>query len=327
MGMKVKKILVTGGAGFIGSHLVDELLRRGLKVVVLDNFFNGDLNNLRPHLEDPNFELIEGDVRDRPCLKRAIEDVDAVIHEAAITSVPLSVKNPKLTFEVNSAGTLNLLEASAGAGVRRFVFASSCAVYGEAKKVPISEEEPPMPLSPYAKSKLDAEGHCLKFYNERGLETVILRYFNVYGPRQASGEYAGVMMKFLDRLSRGLPPVIYGDGEQTRDFVYVSDAVEATLLALNCKRCPGEVFNIGSGREVSINRLCDIFQREMNRRDLKPVYRSARKGDIRRSRADISKAERILGYRPKVSIETGIKRLIGHFFGRPRKSSEIKAIP
>lgn len=310
--MMVKKILVTGGAGFIGSHLVDELLMRGLKVVVLDNFFNGCLDNLRSHLDDPNFELIEGDVRDGFCLRKAMEDVDAVIHEAAITSVPFSIKNPKLTLEVNSTGTLNLLEASVEAGARRFVFASSCAVYGEARKIPVSEEEPPMPLSPYARSKLEAERHCLNFYEKNGLETVILRYFNVYGPRQASGEYAGVMMKFLDHLRRGIPPTIYGDGEQTRDFVYVSDVVYATLLALDCKRCAGEVFNIGSGRAISINRLCGIFQKEANRIDLKPVYKSARSGDIRRSEADISKARRIMGYEPKISIEAGVKKLFEH---------------
>lgn len=309
------KVLVTGGAGFIGSHLVDELLARGHTVTVLDDLSSGSMNNLKDHANDPALRFIRGDIRDAKAVERAMADIDAVIHEAAMVSVPRSVKDPELASSVNVGGTLSMLRASLNRGVERFVYPSSCAVYGEQEKLPIPEDAPPKPLSPYASSKLMAEENCRKFFEREGLETVCLRYFNVYGPRQSGGEYAGVMIKFLERLRADRPPIIYGDGEQTRDFVYVSDVARATLLALERNGAAGEVINIGTGRETSINRLCEVFLQVSAKEHLKPVHEPARPGDILRSLADISRAGKVLGYEPRVSLEEGIKRLFEHAGG------------
>ncbi|MBA7597525.1 UDP-N-acetylglucosamine 4-epimerase [subsurface metagenome] len=303
------KVLVTGGAGFIGSHLVDGLLARGHSVTVLDDLSSGTMDNLKTHTDNPAFRFIQGDIRDAEAVKRALAGVDAVIHEAAMISVPLSVKNPEFARSVNVDGTLTLLKASLGHGVKRFVYSSSCAVYGEQAELPISEDVPPQPLSPYASSKLAAEKNCLTFHEREGLETICLRYFNVYGPRQTFGEYAGVMMKFLERLRSDQPPIIYGDGEQTRDFVYVSDVVDATLLALEREGVAGEVMNIGTGEATSINDLCEIFLTAAGNTGLKPIHESSRAGDIRHSQADIKKAKKLLGFKPRVSLKEGVKRL------------------
>lgn len=303
------RVLVTGGCGFIGSHLVDALLTRGYAVTVLDDLSNGKLDNLKNHLGGPAFRFIQGDIRDAGAVKKALADADAVIHEAAMISVPLSVKNPALTRSVNIDGTLNLLKASLSRGVKRFVYASSCAIYGEQTKFPISEDASPNPLSPYASSKLTAEKKCLAVHDEEGLETVCLRYFNVYGPRQAAGEYAGVMVKFLERLRTDQPPIIYGDGGQTRDFVHIQDVVEATLLALKHDGVAGEVINIGTGRGVKINELCQIFLKTGNKPHIKPTHEDARVGDVRYSQADISKARKLLGFGPEVSLERGVEML------------------
>jgi UDP-glucose 4-epimerase len=303
------RVLVTGGAGFIGSHVVDALITRGDTVTVLDNLSNGKTDNLKNHLGAPAFRFIQGDIRDAGAVKKALADADAVIHEAAMISVPLSVKNPIITRSVNVDGTLNLLKASSSLGVKRFVYASSCAIYGEQTKFPISEDAPPNPLSPYADSKLTAEKECLAFHDQEELETVCLRYFNVYGSRQAAGEYAGVMVKFLERLRVDQPPIIYGDGGQTRDFVHIQDVVEATLLALRHDGLAGEVINIGTGRGASINELCEIFLKTAGKTRIKPVHEAPRAGDIRHSWADIGKAKRLLGFRPRVPLEEGIRRL------------------
>jgi nucleoside-diphosphate-sugar epimerase len=304
------KVLVTGGAGFIGSHIVDKLMLEGHEVVVLDDLSSGNLKNIENHLDESGFRFMEGDIRQTRAVEKALDGVDAVIHEAAIVSVPLSIKNPALTNEVNIFGTLNLLEASLRAKVKRFVYASSCAVYGAVLELPINEDAPLRPLSPYASSKLAAEEHCKAFYENSGLETVRLRYFNVYGPRQAAGEYAGVMLKFLERIRGDQPPIIFGDGEQTRDFVHVSDVAEATLLALNRESAVGEVFNIGTGEVTTINRLCEIFLELTGKTHLKPIYANANPGDIRHSQADITKAVKLLGYRPKVSLERGVREFL-----------------
>ncbi len=303
------KVLVTGGAGFIGSHLVDGLLARGHSVTVLDKLSSGTMDNLKTHTGKPAFRFIQGDIRDAEAVKRALAGVDAVIHEAAMISVPLSIKNPEFARSVNVDGTLTLLKASLGHGVKRFVYSSSCAVYGEQAGPPISEDAPPQPLSPYASSKLAAEKNCLTFHEKEGLETVCLRYFNVYGPRQTAGEYAGVMMKFLERLRSDQPPIIYGDGEQTRDFIFVGDVAEATLLALERKGVAGEVINIGTGEATSINELCEIFLAAAGNTGLNPINKSPRAGDIRHSQADIKKAEKLLGFKPRVSLKEGVKRL------------------
>jgi len=303
------RVLVTGGAGFIGSHLVDALLARGDTVTVLDNLSNGSMDNLKNQTNNPALRFIQGDIRDAKAIENAVADVDAIIHEAAMISVPLSIEDPELAHSVNAEGTLALLKASLGRGIKRFVFASSSAIYGEQTQLPISEDAPPKPLSPYGSSKLVAEQNCRKFYELEGLETVCLRHFNVYGARQ-TGEYAGVMTKFMERLRANQPPVIYGDGEQTRDFIYVGDVVDVTLLALERDGITGKTLNVGTGRATSINELCGIFLRLTGKTGLKPTYEAPKPGDIRHSQADIAKMRKLLGYEPKVSLEQGVEKLL-----------------
>lgn len=306
----VDRVLVTGGAGFIGSHLVDELMSEGVGVVVLDDFSGGSRENLSSHLGEPNFCLVAGDIRTEADVKRALEKMDAVFHLAATVSVDLSVKNPLLVNEVNVGGTLNVLRESLKAGVKRFVYASSCAVYGEPIHLPIDEDHPTRPISPYGVSKLAAEHYCRIFYEVYGLETVCLRFFNVYGPRQVVGPYSGVITKFINRLKRGRQPTIYGDGEQTRDFVFVRDVVDACLRAMCCKNCVGEVINVGTGIETSINKLANVLVELFNLHDIKVAYAEPRAGDIRKSCADLSKAKRLLGYKPKVPLTEGLSMLL-----------------
>lgn len=301
------RVLITGGAGFIGSHLTDELLARGHKVRVLDDLSSGDLENLSQHQSESRLEFIEGGITNREEVQKSLKNVDAVIHAAAITSVPLSIEKPGLTKKVNVEGTDLLLEESLKEDIERFVYSSSCAVYGKTEKIPIEERNGLDPISPYGESKLTAENRCKK-YAEKGLETVCLRYFNVYGPRQGFGPYAGVILKFFERLKNDKPPVIYGDGEQTRDFVYVDDIVNGTLLGLEKDGVSGESFNIGSGNEISINELCEEILK-ISGRDIKPEHEEPKEGDIRRSRADLSKSRKILGYEPTVSLKEGLLEL------------------
>lgn len=302
------KVLVTGGAGFIGSHLVDGLLARGYRVVVLDDFSSGKISNLPTNVGEDKLQVIRGDVRSRQDVRRAMEGVSGVIHAAAIVSVPFSLENPKVTWDVNVGGTQNVLEEAAAAGVEKFIFISSCAVYGESPNLPIPESRLPSPLSPYARTKLEGEKLCLDF-SKNSLPVVILRYFNVYGPRQPPGEYAGVMVKFAERIKSGEPPVIYGDGEQTRDFIFVLDAVRATLMAF--ERMPsGEIINVGSGKATTINELCRIFLKLSGKENLKPIHAPPRPGDIRHSWADISKASKLLGFKPEIDIEEGVRRFL-----------------
>ena len=315
-GQLVNRVLVTGGTGFIGSHLVDELMSRDFDVVVLDDFSSGKRDNLSQHLGKPSFCLVEGeraralDVRNSADVKKALDGVDAVFHLAAIVSVNFSVKNPLLVNEVNVNGSLNVLRESLKAGVKRFVYASSCAVYGDPVHLPIDEDQLARPMSPYAVTKLTAEHYCRVFYEVYGLETACLRFFNVYGPRQVIGPYSGVIAKFIDRLKRGEAPIIYGDGEQTRDFVFVEDVVEACLRSIRCENCAGKVINVGSGVEIPINKLAHILIRLFGLHGAKPVYAERRAGDIKRSCADLSKAERTLGYKPKTSLEEGLFTLL-----------------
>ena len=306
----VDRVLVTGGAGFIGSHLVDGLMDEGFEVVVLDDFSTGRRENLSQHLGKANFCLVEGDVRDRADVRKALKGVDVVFHLAAIVSVDFSVKNPLLVNEVNVGGTLNVLRESLNVGVKRFVYASSCAVYGEPVHLPVDEKHPARPLSPYGVSKLAAEHYCRVFHVVYGLETVCLRFFNVYGSRQVIGPYSGVIMKFVDRLKRGEEPIIYGDGEQTRDFVFVGDVVDACMRAMCRKDCVGEVINVGSGVETSVNELADVLVELFGLYDVKPVYVEPKAGDVRRSCADLGKAEKLLGYKPKTSLREGLTMLL-----------------
>jgi len=317
--MQSLRILVTGGAGFIGSHLVDQLMKEGYEVVVLDNFYAGKTENIRHHLGNRGFNLAKGDIRNSEDVKKAVADADVVFHLAAIVNVPLSVEHPLLVNDVNVRGTLNLLEASLKEDIQRFIYVSTCAVYGEARDLPINEEHPIMPLSPYGISKFTAEHHCKIFYMIHGLKTVCLRFFNVYGPRQSEGPYSGVITQFINRLRQEKPPIIYGDGEQTRDFVYVEDVVEASMLTLKSQNCAGEVVNVGTGKPTTITELAKVLMRMFGEAGVKPKYAPVRAGDIQNSYADISKTERVLGYRPRIRLEEGIQRLL--------QSSDTKTRP
>lgn len=307
------KILITGGAGFIGSHLADELLANNHEVIVLDNLFTGKLENLTQHKNNEKFRFIKADITKRKKVRKSLKGVSGVIHEAAITNVPLSIKKPELTEKVNVKGTRILLEESANADVECFIYASSCAVYGEVKDLPISEDSELNPISPYGKSKLAAEKLCQNFNKNQGLDTVCLRYFNVYGPRQTLGPYAGVILKFLKRVKEGEPPIIFGDGKQTRDFTYVKDIVRGTLLTLEQEDTGGQIFNIGSGTAISINKLCETILNITNSTELEPIYEEAKAGDIRHSHADLSKAKEVLGFEPKVSLDEGLANLAKGF--------------
>jgi UDP-glucose 4-epimerase len=245
-------------------------------------------------------------------IRESLKYIDAVFHLAGIVSVPYSVENPKITNNVNVGGIRNLLEASASNGVGRFVNVSSCAVYGDPQYIPIDEDHPVNPMSPYAQSKLVAEKLCQEFLEKRGLKTVSLRLFNVYGPRQRANEYSGVIIRFISDIRKGKPPVIFGDGQQTRDFVHVSDVVQAFLLAANSNCSVGETFNIGSGKAVTIDRLSRLLLIKL-KADIEPVYKEPRAGDVKHSCAKIDKAHRMLGYEPKVSFEKGLGDLIKHW--------------
>ncbi len=305
------KVLVSGGAGFIGSHLVDRLLAEGFEVWVLDDFSAGRMENVSCHKDVREFHLVHGDVRDFGLVEKVVDGVDAVFHEAALVDVALSIENPVLFNEVNVVGTINLLRACLGSDVKRFVFASSAAVYGDSKPARKKEDMRPEPVSPYGVSKLAAESYVQVFNELYGLETVCLRCFNVYGPRQGFGSsYSGVITAFLSRLLKGEPPVIHGDGKQTRDFVHVDDVVSANMLALEKENAVGEVFNIASGTAVSVCELAKILQKITNAEPLKPVFTEPRAGDIKHCSGDISKAEELLGFHPKIQLDDGLSRLV-----------------
>jgi dTDP-glucose 4,6-dehydratase len=305
------EVLVAGGAGFIGSHIVDKLIDANAKVTVIDNLFAGQLENIEQHKKNKNFRFIKGDIRNLKLVKETIKSVDFVINAAAVVSVPRSIENPLLVNEVNVKGTLNLLKASLDSDVKRFIQASSASVYGDAQTLPVCEDFAPKPLSPYAVSKLAADNYASVFYQVYGLETVCLRYFNVYGPRQANNPYSGVITIFANDLLSNRAPKIFGDGKQTRDFVFVEDVASANLLALT-KNAVGEIFNIASGKATTINKLIQILQKTMGKKNLKPVHQEPRAGDIRFSYASIEKARTRLGYAPKVSLENGLKELVQH---------------
>jgi dTDP-glucose 4,6-dehydratase len=316
MAHNYEKILVTGGAGFIGSHIVDELIEKRFDVTVIDNLDTGRLENVARHQNNKDFHFIKGDIRNLHLLKGTMKGIDAVFHEAALASVTLSVKNPILTNDTNVGGTLNLLKVSCDLGVKRFIFTSSAAIYGEGKSPLKKEDDALNPTSPYGVSKLAAEKYVRVFYKAYGLETVCLRCFNVYGPRQnvdIHGSYGGAISIFINRILKGLPPMIYGDGEQTRDFVYVKDVVEANVLALNRKNANGEVFNIATGKKISINQVTNTLRDIIDKTYLKNIHVNPRPTDIRHGYADISKAQKILGYNPKFSIKEGLTKLVNWY--------------
>jgi len=304
------KILVAGGAGFIGSHLVDKLLEADAEVTVLDNLYSGQKENIEHHKQNRNFHFVKGDVRNFKLVKETVKNADAVLNHAAVVSVPRSVENPLLAHDVNVKGTLNLLKASLDSHIKRFIQASSASVYGDTKTLPLHENMRPQPISPYAVSELAAENYAKVFYQVYGLETVCLRYFNVYGPRQTYSAYSGATTIFVNQLLRNQAPTVLGDGEQTRDFVYVEDVVSANMLALSKKSAVGEVFNVATGEATTINRLVQTLQKTMNKTNLKPIHKGPRPGDIRQSCASIEKARRLLGYKPMFPLERGLKKLV-----------------
>jgi nucleoside-diphosphate-sugar epimerase len=311
------RYLVTGGAGFIGSNLVEALLERGHAVRVLDNFSTGKRENLAAFVDD--IDLVEGDLTDPADVRRAANGIDVVLHEGAIPSVPRSIEDPITSNKANVTGTLNLLVAARDAGVRRVVYASSSSVYGD-QAVDRAKVETmlPMPISPYAVDKLSGEHYCQVFHAAYGLETVALRYFNVFGPRQdPSSTYAAVIPKFITALLRGEAPTVYGDGEQTRDFTYVGNVVEGNLLAATApaEKAAGQVMNLATGDQTSLNELVDLL-REFTGCDVAPVYLDPRPGDIKHSLADVSKAGERLGYETIVPFREGLRRTVAWYTER-----------
>lgn len=300
--------LVTGGAGFIGSHIVDALVARGDQVRVLDNLSTGYRHNLA-HLAG-QIEFIESDLRDEAVVRNAVAGVDLIFHLAAMVSVPESMAKPVEAESINALGTLKLLSLAAEAGVRRLVLSSTCAIYGDEPTLPKTEVMTPHPKSPYAISKLAAEYYCRLFNETFGLETVVLRYFNVFGPRQdPSSAYSGVISIFVDKMMRGEIPLIFGDGEQTRDFVFVKDVVRANLLAAQTPHVAGHLFNIGTERQITINHLVNTLS-QIFKLDVQPSYKPARSGDIRYSYANANQAQTQLDWTANVSFEAGLAQLV-----------------
>jgi len=313
--MDASSVLVTGGAGFIGSHIVDRLMEEGREVGVLDNFATGDTRNLARHLSR-RIAIHHVDLRDYNAVRKVVGEYACVIHQAALNNVTRSVDDPGTVNDVNVTGTLNLLRASVEFNIDRFVYASSSTVYGETETLPKRESMNTLPSSPYGTSKLAAENYCRVFAKVYGLKTVSLRYFNVYGPRQKGGYgyYSGVIPSFIRWVSEGKSPTINGDGLQTRDFTFVQDIVDANILALTSPRIEGgEVYNIAGGRTISINELALMVTGLFNRPDLRPVHVEPRKGDIKASYADISKAREGLGYTPKFPLARGLAETVTWF--------------
>lgn len=315
------KILVAGGAGFIGSHIVEALLETGAEVTVFDNLASGRMSNLENCRRDKNFRFVKGDIRDIEQVRAAVKNVDAVFNDAAVVSVRLSIENPVLVNEVNVNGALNLLKASVDSGVRRFVQASSASVYGDTETLPIIEDTLLNPISPYAVSELAAESYARAFHKAYGLETVCLRYFNVYGPRQSYSPYTGAITIFMNQLLGNERITIFGDGEQTRDFVYVKDVANANVLALTRKEAVGEVFNIATGTATSVNVLVKTLMQIVGTTRPKPLHASPKPGEIKYSCASIDKAKRILGYNPVFSIEKGLEQLVKWYTSKPSQST------
>lgn len=308
------RYVVTGGAGFIGSHLVEHLVGEGQDVVVLDDFSTGKRDNIAPWLDD--IELVEGSVTDPAVCARAISGADYVLHQAALPSVPRSVKDPAASHAANATGTLNVLIAARDAGVKRVVYAASSSAYGDTPELPKREEMVPRPLSPYAVSKLAGEQYCRAFNASFGVPTVALRYFNVFGPRQdPTSQYAAVVPKFITMALAGEPPTIFGDGNQTRDFTFIANVVRANLLA--CEAGPGafgEVFNVGCGERISVNDLWSRI-RALVGTDVDAHHEPSRAGDVRDSLASLDRIRAALGYEPAVGVGEGLRRLVEEMRG------------
>jgi len=300
--------LVTGGAGFIGSNIVEELVRCGERVRVLDNFSTGKRENLA--LVAGHVELVEGDLCDLPALRQAVEGMDTILHQAALPSVQRSIDNPLATHAVNATGTLNLLIAAHEAGVRRVVYAASSSVYGDTPTLPKREDMRPRPKSPYAVSKLAGEYYCQAFTAVHGLETVCLRYFNVFGPRQdPTSQYSAVIPLFIAAMLRGEPPAVHGDGLQSRDFTYVANVVHANLLAATVPGVGGRMFNVACGQRHTLLDMIAILNGILGAQ-IEPVHIDPRPGDVRHSLADIAAAQEALGYRVEVDLREGLRRTV-----------------
>jgi nucleoside-diphosphate-sugar epimerase len=307
--MLTSKVLVTGGAVFIGSNLADELIRQGAKIVILDNFVTG----FRENLEEikGNFEFIEGDLNDDAKLKKAIENVEIIFHQAALPSVPRSVDDPLETHQACVDGTFNLLLKAKENNVRRVIYAASSSAYGDQETLPKVETMSPEPLSPYAAAKLMGEYYCQVFTRVYGIETFCLRYFNVYGPRQnPSSQYSGVISRFIDALLSGKTPVIYGDGEQSRDFTFIDNVVDANVKAAQTSQGIGEVMNVANGEKISLNELLEVLKKITASETVSAEYQTERKGDVKHSQADNRRAVEWLGYERLVGLEEGLRKTI-----------------
>jgi len=305
-----KRILVTGAAGFIGSHLAEDLVKSGHSVKIIDDFSTGNVNNILGLFNYSNFKMIRGSITNKELISKATSDVDVIFHLAAQIHVDRSIIEPRYTFEVNTLGTLNLLDAALENDVELMVYASSSEVYGSAQHVPMNEDHPLNPASPYAASKAAADRLCFSYYNTYRLPVVIVRCFNTYGPRQKGSGYAAAIPKFLRRALSDLPPVIYGDGKQTRDYMYVKDAVSAYKLVLRSyKNVLGKAVNFGTGREITIQELAKTILHLCGSRKT-PVHAAQRAGEVKRLCADISLAEKELDFKPQYTIETGLKQFL-----------------
>lgn len=303
------KCLVTGGAGFIGSNLADELIQQGAKVTIIDDLSTGSRENLSEIRGD--FEFVEADLNEDEPVRHAVEGTDIVFHQAALPSVPRSVENPVETHQACVNATFNLLVKAKDAGVRRFIYAASSSAYGDQATLPKVETMRPEPLSPYAAAKLTGEYYCRVFNEVYGIETFALRYFNVFGPRQnPSSAYSGVISRFIDALMKDQIPTIYGDGEQTRDFTFIANVVQANISASQSDKGIGEVMNVANGERVSLNELLETLKKVTGREGINAKYFEGRKGDVKHSQADNARAVECLGYKKLVDLEEGLRRTI-----------------
>jgi UDP-glucose 4-epimerase len=307
------KVLVTGGAGFIGSNLTEALLQRGHFVRVLDDFSTGKRENLIFDKAFPFLEIIEGDIRNFHACQNAVKGMEYVFHQAALPSVQRSIEDPETSNAVNAGGTLNILLAAREGGVKRVIYASSSSIYGDTPTLPKHEEMPSNPLSPYALQKFIGEQYCQLFYQLYRLDTISLRYFNIFGPKQDPNSiYSAVIPKFIDALLHGRSPIIFGDGEQSRDFTYIENVVHANLLAMSAGQLRGEAINIACGKRTSLNQLLNVLKELLGSKQ-SPLYEEPRKGDVRHSLADIRKGKEIINYEPKVGVEVGLEKTAQYF--------------
>tara|TARA_B100000315_G_scaffold62576_1_gene56783 strand:- start:1061 stop:2002 length:942 start_codon:yes stop_codon:yes gene_type:complete len=303
------KIVVTGGAGFLGSHLVDKLIREGEEIIVIDNLFRGQTENIEQHIPNKKFTLLNDEIQNKTKINDALHLADAVIHFASISSVFRSIVEPEIVNTINVTGTLNMLNLCIKEEVQCFIFASSAAVYGGDRNRPLQENDSLHPLSPFAASKIAGEAYCKAYSETYGLNTIILRFMNIYGPR-ITKVYRRVCSKFAEATIRNEPLVIVGDGKQTRDFTYITDAINTVLLTLNHNNIKGETFNVGTGKPTTINQLANLYKKIYGNSKQEIKHISAKKGDLRYSYADIAKAKKTVGYKPKINLETGITKYL-----------------